>query len=272
MNASQVTKVDTRTPRTPDNTKHLAHLKPDSAQGTIYCAPKDRIFSENERITEKDILNFENFQGAILVFDSQTILTNRHLIIDENADSLANSNNCFFRHLGEGMNKIYRVSKNFQHPPFKKGDSIEDYQKDDIMLMRLENPVESGGPISKDNIIIGKKLPLTTPLSITANYAKNYKPDPWTPTIEICAGMSPITFNGIKTNLTATACNTGKGTSGEPVWGAERFQQQKLYGLVRGQVEKAPPGSGYNFEKNRSDIITFDDSLGVLYEDLKAQK
>jgi len=148
----------------------------------LYCG-----YFNNEAMTFSDISR----GTGIIINEKGEILTNRHIIYDENSKKIRSD--CFvlkspFPNEKSQNPKIYYTTEIISYPAIEKfGDSFsKDKYYNDFAILKItkrvgESPPEAGPPLAeKINLLLGFNYALTADYSILENNGKfNYLPIDW---------------------------------------------------------------------------------------------
>jgi hypothetical protein len=256
----------------------------EKAQGRVWCFRERLNYVPSP--AELANLSGQGVFNATEVLESGMIVGPRHPFYCGDSDAvLRNSKkrcevydpqNCFYESISSG--DVVRISRHVRYDLFQVNDPGSDSdvarsEEQDYALMLLERDVRGGVPIPREGILINQHREEGYKLSVVSNFADNApKGKKLSPTIANCSikrrmGISPYE----PARVVATDCNTGRGSSGSPVF-VKEGDRRMLYGMVYGEDDKRPPGSGFVLKQNDTMVVLFGSDLLYWSEELSQIK
>lgn len=258
---------ENRKVRNQQNTSQLSGLDLESVQGRFWCLQKGPAPKPNEIPSKAQLKKNYTVENATVVFDSGTVLTSRHSLLNEDGTPCVHPQNCFFEHIKSGQ--LFRATdQGKKYLPLSAGD---DPSEDDVAILRLERAIPGVTPIKETDMLINSPKENGTAFTVVSNYARNAPGgNREALTITNCSQMNnTATPNRVLSKIIQTDCNTGRGSSAAQVY-VDDNGSPKLFAIATGEIVKphVREGTGYKLNTLSTLLVRFDSSLTDLYQSL----
>ncbi|RWX63148.1 hypothetical protein [Mesorhizobium sp. M2A.F.Ca.ET.039.01.1.1] len=247
----------------------------EKAQGRAYCLltppKKGRAPSTDFIKTHGTISN------AVLALKEDVIILSRHKFVERDGKTPSvNYRNCYFEHIQSGemipfTDVEYPPNPGYRKKNSKSENAIWDFN-DDIAVARLMRAPAGGKAIPRKNITLERNI--STSITIISNYADNFEGHPNDAlTTTTCNWVGWYNLpGGSLSNVAATDCDSGRGSSGAQAYATTPFYaDKKLFGMIPGDTVELPDGAQLDVKKHVTYITRFG-RLDEIYEKLESRR
>ncbi|MBX3020885.1 MAG: hypothetical protein KF799_04350 [Bdellovibrionales bacterium] len=237
----------------------------EKAQGRAYCVKKPFPKGIVPTLAQIDSVGAV-VSNAVVAFEDDMIIVNRHKFIKPDGGSKAKLQNCYFEHIASGEIIPLVDAEYTKQLPGKANSEHQDYA-----IVRLKTKPKGAHAIPEDMIIVDNEDDLSKPVTIISNYATNLS-NRNSLTMTTCKryGRYGLT-TGTASSIMATDCDTGDGSSGAQAY-IEVNGRPKLFGIISGDIKSIPEGGSFDPNKLSTAISTFDNTLFESYQRLKQRQ
>ncbi len=237
----------------------------EGAQGRIYCHAAGPVPGQGTIPTLEQLKSGYTISNATLAFRDDVAIVSRHLFVKRDGGRNRDPKNCFFEHIPSG--RIIRIT-GAEYPAYSQDSKKMTYHHNDVAIVRLSESPEGATFIREEDIDFRTDLSQTWPLKVVSNYAENSRNgNSFALTMTNCQALATYKLeSGRTSNVYATDCDTGQGSSGASAW-VMRNGAPKWFGVVSGETTVAPEGGQFSKDLNTL-VTTFDESLRDSYRRL----
>ncbi|MBX3023098.1 MAG: hypothetical protein KF799_15590 [Bdellovibrionales bacterium] len=237
----------------------------EAAQGRAYCL---KVPYKSGVPTKEYLVKNGSAANATLSFENDIAIVSRHVFKNQDGSKNYGAANCYFEHVQSGEIIPFVDAA---YPKFKAGDFL-DWLDSDFAVVRLKSSPKRGKAIPEEDIIEDLEDDRDARVKVISNYARNSKGGKEALTMTSCyrGGRYQFPDNSLS-NVNATDCDTGLGSSGAQAY-LEINGKPKWFGIISGEITKAPEGGEMDPRKLSTYLTRFDSRLFQAYQQLKQRQ